>query len=232
MAFVEAFRIRCLWAIAGIWLRLKRPERAANVYGRILRMRPNDPRIIFQRAWSLIEVPRRRNEAIEALRVLLEHSPSYPFGLFLLGSALQMDGRHQEAVHAFERADGESPGLPEFYFNWGKSLITLGRKEEAAKAFRQAALGNPTDVEAWRILGGILVELGRPEDGVACQERVMRLEPSAVHGLELGATLHDLNRLDEAEYVVRKVLRLDPRRADATELLHRILSDRHRKEDA
>jgi tetratricopeptide (TPR) repeat protein len=196
------------------------------VYQRILRIRPDDRHVTFQRAWSLIDVPHRRNEAIEALRELLENSPPYPFGFFLLGSALQMEGRHQEAVHAFERAAGGDRAVPpEFYFNWGKSLIALRRREEAAEAFRQAALLSPSDVEAWRILGGVLIELGRWADGAACQERVMRLAPGGVHGLEFGATLYELNRLEEAERVVREVLNLDPRSADAKGLLAQILTD-------
>jgi tetratricopeptide (TPR) repeat protein len=232
MPLLEEHRIRFLWSVAGLWLRVKRPERAARVYERILRIRPDDRQAVFQRAWSLIDIPHRRNEAIAALRDLLDHSPPYPFGLFLMGSALQIEGRHQEAVAAFEKAErGKRPGPPEFYFNWGKSLIALGRREDAAEAFRQAALLNPSDVESWRILGGILVELRRWQDGAACQERVMRLAPCVLHGLELGETLYELNRLDEAEQVVRQVLALEPRSANATGLLAQIVTEQGRHEE-
>ena len=159
------------------------------MYERILRIRPNDKQVIFHRAWWLIEIPHRRQEAIEALRELLESSP-HAFGFFLLGNALQMEGRHEEAIQAFETAesthDPSGPHAPDFYFNWGKSLIALRRREEAAQAFRRAALLKPSDVNAWRLLGLIFIELGQWTDGVACQERVMRLEPSATHGLDLG----------------------------------------------
>src|SRR5215471_16889550 len=210
MPFLGEMRVQYLWAVASLWLRIKRPERAAHAYARILRIRPDDRHVIFQRAWCLIDVPHRRNEAIEALRQLLEESP-YAFGFFLLGNAVQMEGRHQEAVHAFEKAERtSSPGPAELYFNWGKSLIALRRREEAADAFRHAALLNPSDVVAWRILGGLFIELGRWTDGTACQERVMRLQPSVTHGLELAATLYELNRPAEAERVLREVLALDP----------------------
>ena len=60
----------------------------------------------------------------------------------------------------------------------------------------------------------------------------MRLAPSLTHGLNLGSTLYDLNRLDEAERVLRDALALDPRSADAKELLALVLAGQDRYDEA
>jgi tetratricopeptide (TPR) repeat protein len=229
--FAETW-VQFWWAVARLWLRIGLSERAANAYQRILRIRPDDAHVIFQRAWCLSDVPHRRNEAIEALRQLLQRSP-YAFGSFLLGSTLQREGRDQEAVDAFEEAarlGGTRPA--DLYHNWGKSLAILRRREEAAEVLRQAALLQPSDVDAWRMLGSIFIELGRWKDAAACQERVMRLQPSVTHGLELGGTLYELNRLDDAERVVREALAIDSRSTDAKGLLAMVLSDQDRHSEA
>jgi tetratricopeptide (TPR) repeat protein len=232
MSFLEETRVRFLWALASVWHRFGRYEQAANMYERILRLRPNDKQVIFHRAWWLIEIPHRRKEAIEALRGLLEGSP-YAFGSFLLGNALQMEGRDQEAVDAFaEAARLGGPGPPDLYHNWGKSLAILRRREEAAEVLRQAALLQPSDVDAWRMLGATFIELGQWKDAAACQERVMRLQPSVTHGLELGGTLYELNRLEDAERVLREALAIDSQSTDAKGLLAMVLSDQDRHSEA
>ena len=232
MAFLEETRVCFLWVLASAWHRAGRYERAANAYARILLLRPDDKQVIFQRAWWLIEIPHRRKEAIEALRELLDGSP-YAFGFLLLGNALQMEDRHQEAVDAFEKAarrGGRPPAA--LYHNWGKSLAILRRRQQAAEVLREAALLDPTDVDAWRMLGATLTELGQWKDAAACQERVMRLRPSVTHSLELGATLYELNRTEEAERVVRQALAIDPHSIEARGLLAHVLSDQDRHSEA
>jgi tetratricopeptide (TPR) repeat protein len=58
------------------------------------------------------------------------------------------------------------------------------------------------------------------------------LAPSLTHGLNLGSTLYELNRLEEAERVLRDVLVLDPRSVDAKELLATVLTGQDRYDEA
>jgi len=60
----------------------------------------------------------------------------------------------------------------------------------------------------------------------------MRLAPSLTHALNLAGTLYELSRLDEAERVLRDALALDPRSAQATELLASVLAGQDRYDEA
>jgi tetratricopeptide (TPR) repeat protein len=217
-------RAQFYYRLANLFLRLHRYAAAAKSYERILRIRPDDPHVQFQRAWCLLEVPGRRMDAINGFQALLKQSPSAG-GYYLLACGLQEEGRHEEAVQAFhEAARLETPGSADLHYNCGVSLNALRRFQEAADAYLNAAQLSPSDGEAWGNLGAALAELGRWKDAAPCQERAMRLAPSVTHALNLAATLYELNRLDEAERVLRDAVVLDPGSAEVKEALATVLT--------
>jgi hypothetical protein len=74
MAFWLGDRAQFHYRVANLFLRLHRYEAAANAYWRYLRIRPTDRHVQFQRAWSLLEVPERRSDAISGFQNLLKES--------------------------------------------------------------------------------------------------------------------------------------------------------------
>ncbi len=232
MGRVVKARWRVHYHLANLFLRLHRYDAAANAYGRALRIRPGDPNLQFQRAWSLLEVPARRVEGITAFENLMKSSPSAS-GYYLMACGLQKESRHEEAVRAFrEAARLEPTENPDLHYNHAISLSALRRLEEAADAYQSAAHLNPSDGEAWGHLGAAFAELGRWKDAASCHERAMRLAPGVLHGLNLGQTLYELNRLDEAERVLRTSLVIDPKSTDVQETLAMVLAGQDRYADA
>ena len=230
--FVTRARAQFHYGVANLLLRLRRDEAAADAYGRVLRIQPDDPHARFQRAWCLLDVPGRRSEGITEFQSLLRVSPSAA-GFYLMGSGLQQESRHEEAVRAFrEAAKLASPATADLHYNCGISLTALERLEEAVDAYGIATQLDPSYGEAWGNLGAALAQLGRWKNAAPCQERAMRLAPSLIHGLNLGATLYELNRLDEAERVLRNVLVMDPRSVDARESLATVLAGQDRYDEA
>lgn len=220
------------YQLANLLLRLHRYEAAANSYESVLRIRPDDPHVQFQRAWCLLEVSRRRTDAIIGFEKLLKQSPSAG-GYYLLACGLQKESRHQEAVEAFREAIRlEGSATADFFHNYAVSLEALRHFEESADAYQRAAQLNPSDAEAWGNLGGMLAGLGRWKDAAPCQERAMRLAPSVTRALSLASTLYELNRLDEAERVLRDALLLDPRSTDVKESLATVLAGQDRYDEA
>jgi tetratricopeptide (TPR) repeat protein len=225
-------RWRFHYHLANLFLRLGHYGAAANAYSRALSIRPDDPHVQFQRAWSLLEAPRRRVEAITAFETLMKSSPS-GFGYYLMACGLQRESRHEEAVRAFgESARLEPSESADFHYNHAISLGALGRLEEAADAYQEAARLSPSDAEAWGNLGAMFVELGRWKDAAPCQERAMRSALSSLRGLNLAETLYELNRLEEAERVLREALAIDRRSTDVKELLAMVLAGLDRYEEA
>ena len=231
VSLIEA-RWRFHYHLANLFLRLHRYESAANAYERALRVLPGNPYFQYQRAWSLLAVPHRRVEGISAFEDLNKSSPSSS-GYYLMAGGLQKESRHEEAVQAFREAARLEPAQSaDFHYNHAISLSALRRFEEAAEAYQTAAHLNPSDGEAWGNLGAAFAELGRWKDAAPCQERAMRLAPSVQHGLDLGETLYELNRLDEAERVLREALVIEPRSTDAKEALAVVLAGQDRYDDA
>jgi tetratricopeptide (TPR) repeat protein len=150
-----------------------------------------------------------------------------------LACGLQKEARHEEAVEAFREAIRlEGSGTADFFHNYAVSLEALRHFEESADAYQRAAQLNPSDADAWGNLGAVLAGLGRWKDAVPCQERALRLAPSATHALNLASTLYELNRLDEAERVLRDAVLLDPRSADVKEMLATVLAGQYRYDEA
>ena len=232
MATLLDERARFHYRVANLFLRFRRYEAAANAFGRCLRIRPGDPHVQFQRAWSLLQVPKRRGEAIIGFQSLLTTSPS-ALGYYLLACGLQKESRHDEAIAAFQAALGTKGSRSvDLYHNYAVSLTALGRLEEAVDAYESAAHLNPSDAKGWVNLGWVFAELGRWKDAAPCQERAMRLSPSLTNGLNLASTLHQMNRLDEAELVLRDALVRDPGSPDAKALLALVLTGQDRYDEA
>jgi tetratricopeptide (TPR) repeat protein len=78
----------------------------------------------------------------------------------------------------------------------------------------------------------LFASLGRWKDAVPCLERARRLAPTVLHGLHLGQTLLWLERLDEAEQVLRDSLLIDSQSRDVKETLVHVLSRQDRYEQA
>ena len=232
MASLKNTIARFHYRVANLFSHLHRYEAAAAAYGRVLRFWPQDSQAQFHRAWCLLSVPKRRIESIALFQDLLRASPSAA-GFFLMGCGLQLESRHEEAVEAFrEAARLERLDIADFHYNYAISLSALRRLDEAADAFGNAAHLNPADAEAWGSLGSAFAELGRWKDAAPCLERAMRLAPTLTNGVELGLTLYELNRLEEAERAIRDALVHDPQSIDAKELLAQIMSGQDRHDEA
>ncbi len=128
--------------------------------------------------------------------------------------------------------DSRAPEHQILHYNLGVSLTALRRLEEAAEAFHSAAHLSPSNGEAWGNLGAAMAELGRWKDAAPCQERAVRLAPSVTHALNLASTLYELNRLTEAERVLRDAVALDSRSVDARESLATVLAGQDRYDEA
>lgn len=232
MTFLRGARATFHCRLANLLLRLHRYAAAARSYERVLHISPDDPYVQFQRAWCLLAIDARRGDGITGFQELLKQSPSAG-GFYLLACGLQEESRHEEAVEAFREAIRlEGSGPADLFYDYGVSLEVLRHFEESADAYHRAAQLNPSDAEAWGNQGAVLAGLGRWKDAAPCLERAMRLAPNVTHALDLASTLYELNRLDEAERVLRDAVVLDPRSADVKEWLATVLAGQERYDEA
>ena len=231
MSLADA-QVRLYHFAAFVFSHLRLYKATVYAYDRVLRIQPKDPAARFHRAWHLMEVSGRREDAVLGFQDLLREHPSAS-GHYLLGCGLQKESRHEEAVAAFrESIRLEDSRSPDLFFNYALSLEELGRLEEAVDAYRSAAQLAPSDADAWGNLGALLAEIGHRRDAVPCLERAMRLAPSAERALAVVAAFYELHRLDDAERFAREALARDARSTDLKESLAAVVAAQDRYEEA
>ena len=225
-------RARFHCRVANALVHLRCYGAAANAYSRALQIWLNEPGAEFQRAWCLLMVPARRAEGIAGFQRLMQRSPSAD-GYFLMACGLQQESRDEEAIVAFREALRlESPHAADLHYNIGVSLSRLQRWEEAADAYENATHLSPSSADAWESLGNAYAMLSRWRDAIPCFERVRRLSPTLGRGIQVAWALMEVNRLDEAEALLREALAADPVCVDTRERLAETLARLKRHDES
>lgn len=220
------------YVVGNTLARFHRYQAAADAYGRVLRVFPDEQAIHFRRFWCQLQVPSCRAEGIVLLERRLSLAPS-AYGFYLLACGFQGEGRHAEAVAAFRRAlQLEASQTSEFFAAFAVSLRIQRCFDDAVDAYRSAAQLDPSNPEAWENLGGILAELDRWTDAAPCFERASRLAPSVGRSRWLSYAQEEVGRLEAAEQSIRQALTIDPRSVEANEQLVHLLLMQERDDEA
>ena len=116
------------------------------------------------------------------------------------------------AKAAADRALALAPDHPEALLAMGYYYYHGFRDYETALTWFQPALATrPNDPEALSAVAFIDRRQGRWQEALEGLQRASRLDPlRAVRALEVGTTLRGLRRLDEAQQVMERVIRLAP----------------------
>lgn len=132
---------RARWALALGWLGDRardagRTEAALRAYGKALRLRPEDPDLLFARGLARV-----RSGDVDAgigdYRRALEADPDDALIRVNLGIALAAVGRTDEAVAAYREAMKVNPHEPLAHFNLGNLRLRGGEPRRAAEHYRR-----------------------------------------------------------------------------------------------
>jgi tetratricopeptide (TPR) repeat protein len=109
---------------------------AAELYGRLLRLNPNDA--YAQAAWTAMrrEQPTVGDES--DLKLLLQQDPQAAHVHYLLGNVYARQTRWAEAQQAYFDAYKQDPKNTDYVYNLAVSLDHLGEREAALNYYRQA----------------------------------------------------------------------------------------------
>ena len=184
------------WSNLGIALgRLNRHDEAIDSYQRALAIAPDHAAVLNNLGVSL-DALRQFAAAVAVYRRAIAAEPGYAAALGNLGNTLLAMGQPEAARDAYEQAAAQEPARSRAPL--GKALRALGRGAEATAAFRYDADAQPDSPQALNGLASALRdEAGDPPANPA----------SYSNG---AATLHRVDRLEEAVATCERALALRP----------------------
>lgn len=161
----------------------------------------------------------RHAEALAALEPALAARPGEPRLVAARADALARAGRGGEAVAALEavvaerEAQGDEAALKELYPALAEVLVEAGRAGQAVETLQRALATRPRERTLLYALGAAYERAGRADEALAQMRALLVLEPDHAEALNfVGYTLAEQGvKLEEAEELVRRALRLAPR---------------------
>jgi tetratricopeptide (TPR) repeat protein len=215
-----------------LWFQRGDVQRALDLIGRAIALKPADAGFRYNRA-LILQQARRLDEAAADFREVARLQPADAGAWAGLGEALLGLGQAGEALDAFERALALAPHSAELQSNRGVALRLMGRLDEALAAQEQALESNPADPEAWSNHGNVLNDLGRPEAALASFDHALAINPRMPGALVNRANvLRELARLAEALAGYDRAIALDARYPEAHHHRGVLMMDLQRPADA
>ncbi|MBL4692028.1 MAG: sulfotransferase [Magnetovibrio sp.] len=177
------------------------------------------------RAWHVLGFLALQQGQSKRARELLEKSIDLgndnPLMFMHLGISRSVTNDHEGAVDALNTAIEKLPELAPAHFNLGLSLKKTEDLQGAAAAFRATLKLTPDQVDAWVELGTVVLEMAQSkasddmEGALQAFDKALALDAEHIGALnQKSLALQYLNRMPEAEALMRKAVELAPERPE------------------
>lgn len=152
--------------------------------------------------------------AVSALQRLLKFAPTYAPAILSMASVEHQRGRTAEGrrlFHSLLSLPKSTPDLCEIIDEAGSFLIQIGAYGDGLALYRAAVAKFPAVAVFHQGLGCCAGHEGIHEEAVAASERASQLDPGSQELVnDLGWSLYEADRLEEAEKVLERAVSLDP----------------------
>lgn len=122
----------------------------------------------------------RYAEALDCAEQALKLDPKHTNGLVNCANALGALGRLDEAVECYEHAMLANPDSSLVLNNLAAILLQKELPAKAESYLRRSLICNPDDPDALKYLANTLVKMCREDEALACMQRVLAIEPTAI----------------------------------------------------
>lgn len=161
---------------------------------------------------------------IAATEKTLEIMPDYPPALLTMGSIEYQRGRPDEGARLFSTLltlPNESGDLSEVIDKAGDFLIQEARYDEGLTLYQAAVKKFPECASLYQGVGCCAGHQGLFEKAIEASQRALELEPDNQEFVnDLGWSLFQAGRLEEAEEMLLRAVAMDPSDELARENLH------------
>ena len=170
---------------------------------------------------EILRLQSRYEEALEAYRAVLEIDPTYAPAHAYMGYVLLQLHRYAEAIKPLNKALILIKAAPSLTSNLptagllhallGKASWGLGRLEAGDEYFRRALELDPHNMETIEYVAAAHFRQKRYQETLDLYRTLLEIDPdrAATHA-DIGATLHFLDRSEEAIRSLERALALDP----------------------
>ena len=161
---------------------------------------------------------RQAAQAEQALRRLLQNSPTHEEGQALLGHSLMMQNKMAEAIDAFQQLTRLSPKSAHAQSELASAWLSAGNKTKAEQAFKQAVALDPYYSDAWHFLGNLLMQRNEISEAQRCFIQAERHAPFHLHFEKINQLIKQ-GDYHGAEKTARTVLQQHPNHPQALYVL-------------
>lgn len=151
--------------------------------------------------------------------------PADPVSHSNIGAYLHQHGHPAEAIPQYEIAAAlttDSRVLATTYANLGSAYADIGNYDKAHAAFARSIRLSPNRFNTWVGMGLLAEREGKVEDAIGDFVRSVQLQPSDQAYLELGRTLSQSGRNNEAIAAYELALRISPGLESAQQALEKL----------
>ena len=185
-------------------------EIAADLLGRSVRIRPNDPGTWINYGNVLLELQRPAEALVAYDRAIGMQAPAYA-ALLNRGNALRDLGRPEDALASYDEALRAEPENADALCNRGNALRDLNRIEEAINSYDRALAASEMHADALCNRGAARRDIGQLADAGADLEKALAINPAHKIALNnLGDVLAELGRHADAAAVFDRLRAIDP----------------------
>ena len=185
-------------------------DAAADMYGRILAVAPEQPDALHFLG-VLRHQQGRSDDAVDLIRKAIALAPDVPGFHNNLGNVLVETGRLAEATDSYQRAIALLPEQADAYNNLGAVLRAQQRFDEAAAAYQKAIDLDPEHADAYNNMGNLMSSRGRVKEAVAYYCKAITVTPDHKEARKLlGIAYYTLGQIDSAAEVYRRWVADEP----------------------
>lgn len=205
----------------------RRPAEAIDLFDRLRREYPDDPRFAMNYA-HCCHVLGRHADAAAVLSGFVQRHPGVVDAQILRAAALLAAGRVDEAARVLEEAERSSPDRPDLLCTLGESYTHLKRFDDAERMLGRALALDPHDARVHYALACLALSRERFEEAVEHALRAVELRhffPEAHY--TMGVALTWMKDYDHAIKAFQVALSMQPGMIDA----HRFIASIYRHLD-
>ncbi len=223
---IDPINQKALSALAEIYLALKQDQKASGLFLELERQAPGDVAVQLRLALLYYE-SKQYDQAIEKFKQILQSYPTFDRVHYYLGITCEQLKRDEEAMGQFAKILPRSQFFRDALLHQAYVRHRQRRTAEALEILKNGIRQKRDEEAFYEYAADLLRQQGQwPDAAALLQQGLSHTEDKESLYYALGALYDKMGRFDEAIEQMQKVLRLNPKNANAMNFIGYSYTDR------